>query len=178
MIIIVIKIIIITWQACHVTVSQPNLDLSTVWAKSTCRLTMNMSFCFQQWWWSYPSLFSLKYFSFFQKTVLPFFVSFVNPLVFTRWKRPPGLVMLQCHDRTLMSALFGQTRHAGWAMNMSFCFQQWWWPYPSLFFIFFILSILWSSPGGKDPLVFKGRACPKITARCCFSTASKRSMIL
>ena len=28
---------------------------------------------------------------FFEKKVLPFFVSFVNPLVFTRWKGPPGL---------------------------------------------------------------------------------------
>ena len=36
--------------------------------------------------------------------------------------------------------------------------------YPSSFH----LSILWSSPGGKDLLVFTGggRACPKITARC------------
>ena len=33
-------------------------------------------------------------YSFFEKKVLPFFVSFVNPLVFTRstrWKGPPGL---------------------------------------------------------------------------------------
>ena len=35
-----------------------------------------------------PLIFS---YSFFEKKVLPFFVSFVNPLVFTRWKGPPGL---------------------------------------------------------------------------------------
>ena len=29
--------------------------------------------------------------SFFEKKVLPFFASCVNPLVFTRWKGPPGL---------------------------------------------------------------------------------------
>ena len=46
-------------------------------------------------------------------------------------------------------------------------FFQWWWSYPSLFFhshflrrrsypSSFHLSILWSSPGGKDLLVFTG----------------------
>ena len=42
---------------------------------------------FFQWWWSYPSLFS---YSFFEEKVLPFVVSFVNPLVFTRWRSTPG----------------------------------------------------------------------------------------
>jgi len=35
-----------------------------------------------------PHFFS--YFSFFEEKVLPFVVSFVNPLVFTRWRSTPG----------------------------------------------------------------------------------------
>ena len=66
--------------------------------------------------------------------------------------------LLQCHKIDKKSG----------TMSMSFVFVQWWWSYPSLFFIFSfcqssglhqVEKISWSSPGG-------GRACPKITARC------------
>ena len=90
------------------------------------------------------------------------------------WSSPGGefLVVTVPHEWTTTKTLLNNNTEP-WT------FFQWWWSYPSLFFIFiflrrrsypssFHLSILWSSPGGKDLLVFTGggRACPKITARC------------
>ena len=57
----------------------------------------NKNFIKQQHWtmniFSVMVVLPLTFFHihFFEKKVLPFFVSFVNPLVFTRWKGPPGL---------------------------------------------------------------------------------------
>ena len=60
------------------------------WTTTKTSLNNNTEpWTFFQWWWSYPSLFF--HIHFFENKVLPFFVSFVNPLVFTRWKGPPGL---------------------------------------------------------------------------------------
>ena len=107
---------------------------------------------------------------FFEKKVLPFFASFVNPLVFTRWRT------FGCYSATWMNNNKNLIKQQHWTMNI---FVSDGGLTPHFFFIFiflrrrsypssFHLSILWSSPGGKDLLVFTGggRACPKITARC------------
>ena len=134
------------------------------WNMNHAPWTMNIF----SWWWSYPSLFS--YFSFFEKKILPFFASFVNPLVFTRWRRTPG-----CYSATSMNNNNNFMKQQHWTMNIFFSDGG---LTPHFFHIHFLrrrsypssfhLSILWSSPGGKDLLVFTGggRACPKITARC------------
>ena len=89
------------------------------------------------------------------------------------WSSPGGefLVVTVPHEWTTTKTLLNNNTEP-WT------FFQWWWSYPSFFHIHFLrrrsypssfhLSILWSSPGGKDLLVFTGggRACPKITARC------------
>ena len=108
-------------------------------------------------------------FHFFEKKVLPFFASFVNPLVFTRWRT------FGCYSATWMNNNKNFIKQQHWTMNIFSVMVV----LPLTFFIFiflrrrsypssFHLSILWSSPGGKDLLVFTGggRACPKITARC------------
>ena len=109
-------------------------------------------------------------FHFFEKKVLPFVASFVNPLVFTRWRRTPG-----CYSATWMNNNKNFIKQQHWTMNIFFSDGG---LTPHFFHIHFLrrrsypssfhLSILWSSPGGKDLLVFTGggRACPKITARC------------
>ena len=105
---------------------------------------------FFSWWWSYPSLFS--YFSFFEKKILPFFASFVNPLVFTRWRRTPG-----CYSATWMNNNNNFMKQQHWTMNIFFSDGG---LTPHFFFqIHFLrrrsypsslhLSILWSSPGGE-----------------------------
>ena len=97
----------------------------------------------------------LTFFIFIIKKVLPFFVSFVNPLVFTRWRRPPG-----CYSATKSTKnLEPWTCHLFSVMVVL----------PPHFFSYFsfcqssglhqVEKTSWSSPGG-------GRACPKITARC------------
>ena len=81
--------------------------------------------------------------------------------------------MLQCHMNEQQRKLYQTT-----TLNHEHFFSDGGLT-PHFFFIFiflrrrsypssFHLSILWSSSGGKDLLVFTGggRACPKITARC------------
>ena len=122
---------------------------------------------FFKWWWSYPSLFYI--FHFLKKKVLPFVASFFNPLVFTRWR------IFGCYSATWMNNNKNFIKQQHWTMNIFFSDGG---LTPHFFHIHFLrrrsypssfhLSILWSSPGGKDLLVFTGggRACPKITARC------------
>ena len=117
---------------------------------------------FFQWWWSYPSLFS---YSFFEEKVLPFVVSFVNPLVFTRWRSTPGSYsarsMKNNNNNNNNNNILKQQH---WTMNIF----QWWWSYPSLWFTFIfweegltLLRFICQSPGFhqvelKDLLVFTG----------------------
>ena len=95
---------------------------------------------------------------FFEKKVLPFFASFVNPLVFTRWRT------FGCYSATWMNNNKNFIKQQHWTMNIFFSDGG---LTPHFFFIFiflrrrsypssFHLSILWSSPGGKDLLVFTG----------------------
>ena len=100
----------------------------------------------------------LNIFHCFEKKVLPFVASFVNPLVFTRWRRTPG-----CCSATSMNNSNNFIKQQHWTMNIfsvmvvlpltffhsHFLRRR---SYPSSFH----LSILWSSPGGKDLLVFTG----------------------
>ena len=108
-------------------------------------------------------------FHFLKKKVLPFVASFFNPLVFTRWR------IFGCYSATWMNNNKNFIKQQHWTMNIFFSDGG---LTPHFFHIHFLrrrsypssfhLSILWSSPGGKDLLVFTGggRACPKITARC------------
>ena len=94
---------------------------------------------------------------FFEKKVLPFFASFVNPLVFTRWRT------FGCYSATWMNNNKNFIKQQHWTMNIFFSDGG---LTPHFFHIHFLrrrsypssfhLSILWSSPGGKDLLVFTG----------------------
>ena len=55
------------------------------------------------------------FFIFFEKKILPFFASFVNPLVFTRWRRTPG-----CYSATWMNNNNNFIKQQHWTMNIFF----------------------------------------------------------
>ena len=104
---------------------------------------------------------------FFEKKVLPFFASFVNPLVFTRWRT------FGCYSATWMNNNKNFIKQQHWTMNIFFSdggltphfFSYSFFWEEGLTLLRFICQssglhqverTSWSSPGG-------GRACPKIT---------------